>query len=61
MEEQQNLSEMSFERFKMWTTNSLKSFLHVRHKSIEGSLDDLAARYIYKTINSLAQYVVFSV
>ena len=53
MDEQHDLSDMTFERFTMWTVNSLKSYLHVRHKSIEGSFDDLAARYLHlKTITT---------
>ena len=36
--------DLSFENFKMWSTNALKSYLHVRGKNIEGSFEDLAAR-----------------
>ena len=40
-----NLHTMSFERFSMWTVNSLKKFLHICEKSTEGSIDDLVERY----------------
>ena len=39
-----NLDTMSFERFSMWTVNSLKKYLHIRGKSTEGGIDDLTAR-----------------
>jgi len=41
------IEELSFEKFKMWSTNAIKVFLHVRGKQIEGSHDDLAARYFF--------------
>ena len=39
--------DLSFENFKMWSTNALKSYLHVRGKNIEGSFEDLAAEVIF--------------
>ena len=39
-----NLDTMSFERFSMWTVNSLKKYPHIRGKLTEGGIDDLAAR-----------------
>ena len=36
--------DLSFENFKMWSMNALKSYLHVRGKNIEGPFEDLAAR-----------------
>lgn len=39
------LGEMSLERFRLWSTNSLKAFLHTRRKPNEGTFDELAARY----------------
>ena len=39
-----NLDTMSFEHFSMWTVNSLKKHLHIRGKSLERGIDDLAAR-----------------
>lgn len=32
------------ETFRLWSINALKSFLHIRGKITEGTLDDLAAR-----------------
>ena len=37
---------LTFESFALWSTNALKTYLHVRSKSIEGNHEDLAARYI---------------
>ena len=41
-----DLDEMSLNSFKMWTDMALKIFLEVRGKSVEGSHDELAARYL---------------
>ena len=39
-----NLDTIFFERFSIWTVNSLIKYLHIRGKSREVSIDDLAAR-----------------
>ena len=39
-----NLDTMSFERFWMWAVSSLKKYLHIRGKSTEWGIDDLATR-----------------
>ena len=36
--------EMTLEKFKLFDSNALKSFLFVRGKKTEGSFDELAAR-----------------
>lgn len=35
---------MTLEQFRMWTDNSLKAFLSVRNKSVEGTSEELSAR-----------------
>ena len=35
---------MTLDKFKTWTPQALKTFLHIRSKSTEGSYDELAAR-----------------
>ena len=45
MDEENVQEDMNFEQFKMWRVNALQAFLHIRGKPIEGSIDDLAARY----------------
>ena len=35
---------MSIEDFRLWTTNSLKTFLRVRKKRNNGTFDELVAR-----------------
>ena len=39
-----NLDTMSFERFSVWTANSLRKYLPIHGKSTEGGINDLAAR-----------------
>lgn len=41
-----DLDNMTLETFKLWSMAALKVFLSVRKKSIEGSFDELSARYI---------------
>ncbi|XP_057303348.1 uncharacterized protein LOC130640806 [Hydractinia symbiolongicarpus] len=36
--------DMSLDKFKLWSTNALKSFLHVRNKITDGSFEELTAR-----------------
>ena len=58
-----NLYAMSFERFSMWTVNSLKKFLHIYEKSTEGGIDDLVARYkflLYDLFLFLFKYLTAS-
>ena len=50
MEPKQNnlepLEKLSLEQFKLFSTNALKAYLHVRGKNTEGSHEELVARYI---------------
>ncbi|XP_046333004.2 uncharacterized protein LOC124115889 [Haliotis rufescens] len=39
-----DLSDMSLEKFLLWTVTSLKAFLSLRKKSVEGNHDELVAR-----------------
>ena len=39
-----NLSDMTLEKFKLWTPLALKSIFQVRNNSVEGNFDELAAR-----------------
>ena len=38
----------TLEDFKMWSATTLKSFLAVRNKSVDGSFEELASRYVQK-------------
>ena len=38
------IGALSLQDIKLWSTNAVKVFLRVRHKSTEGDFDELAAR-----------------
>ena len=42
--------DMSLDEFKLWTAVALKTFLSLRRKSIDGSFDELVARYIFNIV-----------
>ena len=41
------LSEMSVEKFRIWSLCALKVYLARRNKPIDGNLDELSARYVH--------------
>jgi hypothetical protein len=43
----------------MWSTTALKTFLEVRGKSVDGSNDELAARWVLKVFDFVSCFLNF--
>lgn len=39
-----DLSEMTLERFRLWSMHALKVFLSHRNRNVNGTFDELSAR-----------------
>ena len=44
--EREERGDMTVEKFKLWSSKALKSFLTVRKKSTKGSFDELVAKEV---------------
>ena len=44
--EETDLGMMTLESFRLWSLGALRNFLALRKRSVEGGLDELAARYL---------------
>ena len=42
-----DLSELSVDKLCLWSPESLKTFLSLRKKSVQGSFDDFVAREVH--------------
>lgn len=46
----EGLSDMTLDKFKLWSSNALKVYLSSRKKNVDGTFEELAARYMYMYI-----------